>query len=79
MIVDNGNMDKAFAFIEEINKVKRFITEFPADRKELDKLNWKIGMGFGLDEGEIQDYASAIDESIQEALQIVEQSQYNTD
>lgn len=78
MIVDNGNMDKAFAFIEEINKVKDLSQSFQQTGKELDKLNWKIGMGFGLDEGEIQDYASAIDESIQEALQIVEQSQYTT-
>lgn len=78
MIVDNGNLDHALASIEEMDKVKDLSESFQQAGKELDKLNWKIGMGFGLDEGELQDYASAVNESIQSALQIVEQSQYTT-
>lgn len=78
MIVDNGNLDHALASIEEMDKIKDLSQSFQKAGKELDKLNWKIGMGFGLDESELQNYASVVNEFIQGALQIVEQSQYTT-
>lgn len=75
-IVDNGNMEKAAEAIEEMGKVKNLAKDFEDANKSLNKLNWKIGMNFGLDEEDKDAYAVAIDQMVKGSIQIVEQSQY---
>lgn len=78
MIVDNGNMQKASLAIEELGKIDDISKSFNQAEKDLNRLNWKIGTGFALDEADQQDYASAIDQMIQGSLKIVEQEHYAT-
>ena len=76
MIIDNGNMGKAALAIEELGKVEGLSKSFEQAEKDINRLNWKIGMGLELSEADKQDYASAIDQMVQGAINIVEQEQY---
>lgn len=76
LIVDDGNMSKAAEAIGELSKVKELSKAFEDSSKDLERLNWKIGMGLELDEGDKETYAAAIDQMVQGAIGIVEQSQY---
>ena len=76
MIVDNGNMARATEAVTEMGKMEGLSQGFEEASDALDKLNWKIGMGFGLDEGDQEDYAASIDQMIKGAIDIVQQSQY---
>nr|DAG76325.1 MAG TPA: minor tail protein [Caudoviricetes sp.] len=76
LIVDDGNMGKAAEAIGELSKVKELSKAFEDSSKDLERLNWKIGMGLELDEGDKETYAAAIDQMVQGAIRIAEQSQY---
>ncbi len=75
-IVANKNMEKASQAIEELGKIKELSEDFFEADKNLDRLNWKIGMGFELSEGDQQEYADAIDSMVRGSIDIVEQAQY---
>lgn len=76
LIVKSKNFEKIGETVESLGKTQELASAFGDASEELDRLNWKIGMGFGLDEGEMESYADAIDSMVQGAIDIVEQSQY---
>ena len=76
LIVKNRNFEKIGETVENLGKTKELASAFGDASKELDRLNWKIGMGFELDEGDMESYAESIDHIVQGAIDIVEQSQY---
>ena len=76
MIVDNGNMDKVAESMEALGKVKELSESFEEANKDLERLNWKIGMGFDLSEADQQDYGAAIEQMVQNAVDLVQQSQF---
>lgn len=76
MIADNGNMGKAADAIAEMAKVGELAGGVEDANKTLSKLNWKIGMGFGLNDADQESYASAIDQMVTGAIETVQQSQY---
>lgn len=76
MIIDNGNLGTAAQAIEEMGKIGDMADSFKNAGKTLDRLNWKIGMGFTLDAGDQEEYADAIEKMVQDSLKIAEQSQY---
>lgn len=76
MIVDDGSMQKATEAVGTLGKVRELAEEFEEANKTIDKLNWKIGMDFGLDDGDKEAYASAIDKLVTSSIDIVQQSQY---
>ncbi len=75
-IIANKNMEKASLAIQELGKIKELSEDFFEASKNLDRLNWKIGMGFELNEGDRQEYADAIDSMVRGSIDIVEQAQY---
>lgn len=76
MIVDNGSMDKIGESMEALEKVKDLAEDFEDANKDLERLNWKIGMGFDLSESDRQDYGAAIERMVQGSIDLVEQSQF---
>ena len=76
LIVKSKNFEKVGEAIESLGKTQELADAFGDAGKELDRLNWKIGMGFELDDGDMESYADAIDGMVQGAIDIVEQSQY---
>lgn len=75
-IIANKNMEKASLAIQELGKIKELSEDFFEASKNLDRLNWKIGMEFELNEGDRQEYADAIDSMVRGSIDIVEQAQY---
>lgn len=76
MIVRNGNIGKAAEAVMGMDKVGELAQGIEDASKTLDKLNWKIGMGFGLDETGQEEYAAAIDQMVKGAIDTVQESQY---
>lgn len=76
-IVDNGNLNNLSAAFGELNKIRDLTSNFNGANDELDKLTWKVGMGFELDKGEKDQLSSTIDGLVKGALDIVEQTQYS--
>ena len=77
MIVDNGNLDNLSAAFGELDKVKDLSKNFESNNDDMDKLIWKVGMGFELDERDKEQFASSVDGLVKGALDIVEQTQYS--
>lgn len=76
-IVDNGNLDNLSAAFGELDKIRDLSKNFNGANDELDKLTWKVGMGFDLDNGEKDQLSSNIDGLVKGAMDIVEQTQYS--
>lgn len=76
-IVDNGNLYNLSKAFGELDKVKELSKNFKNNNDNLDKLIWKVSMGFELDESDKDTFASSVDGLVKDALDIVEQTQYS--
>ena len=77
MILDNGNLNNLSLAFGELEKIKDLAGDFNGASKDLDKLNWKVGIGIALDDGDKEAYSSALDQMVKSAISIVEQAQYS--
>ncbi|MDO5391034.1 MAG: phage tail tape measure protein [Eubacteriales bacterium] len=75
-IVNNGNMEKFSAAMEEMEKVKRAAEELRDANEALNRLNWKSGMGMLLSETDQEELTGAMDSMVQSAIELVEQNRY---
>lgn len=75
-IIKQDNLGKVTAMMDSRNKVRSLAEDFEEAGKTLERLNWKIGMNFGLDEGDQEEYKSAIEAMIQSSVDTVMESQY---
>lgn len=75
-VIGSGRLERLNKAIEEMGKVKNIAEGLEKSYDAVDKLTWKIGVGFSLNESEQTDFSNAIDAMIQDSLSLVEQSQY---
>ncbi len=75
-VIGSGRLERLNQAIEEMGKVKNIAEGLEKSYDAVDKLTWKIGVGFSLNESEQTDFSNAIDAMIQDSLSLVEQSQY---
>lgn len=75
-IINNGNLDKLSTAMDELGKVKDIARNLSESNAVLDKLNWKIGMGFDLSEADMGDYEMQLHSYIDHAITLGEQQQY---
>lgn len=75
-VIDNGSLGRLAIAMDELGKVEKLARSLAESQTSLDKLNWKIGMGFELSEADLGEYGSQIDSFIQNAIAIGEQQQY---
>lgn len=75
-IIDNGHLEQLSTAMDEFDKVKDFADNISKSQGELDKLNWKIGAGFTLDESEYSSYKASLDQFIEDSIKLAEQQQY---
>ena len=75
-IIKQDNLGKVTAMMDSRNKVRSLAEDFEEASKIMERLNWKIGMNFGLDEGDQEEYKSAIEAMIQSSVDAVMESQY---
>lgn len=77
MVIADGNLDRIRTSLEEFEKLdsaKESISEITA---ELDKTEWKVGLGFELTAEENEDYKRNIDSYIGQVKGYVEQQHYS--
>ncbi len=55
-IIDNGSLEKLNAAMDEMGKVKELAKYISDSQSSLEKLNWKIEMGFELSESDMGEY-----------------------
>lgn len=75
-IIDNGHLEQLSTAMDEFDKVKDIADNLSKSQGELDKLNWKIGAGFTLDESEYSSYKASLDQFIEDSISMAEQKQY---
>ena len=75
-IIDNGSLEKLNAAMDEMGKVKELAKYISDSQSSLEKLNWKIEMGFELSESDMGEYGRQIDAFIQNSVALGEQQQY---
>lgn len=75
-IINNGNLDKLGTAMDELGKVKEIAKNLSDSNEALDKLNWKIGMGFELSEADTGEYERQLHAYIENAVALGEQQQY---
>lgn len=75
-IIDDGSLSKLNTVMEEMGKVKDLSRSLKDTTGELNKLNWKIGIGLELTDTERADYGNAIEKYISDSLEMVQQRQY---
>lgn len=75
-IIDNGQLDNLNMAIDELEKVKDLAESLKNSQKTLDKLNWKVSMGFQLSETDMDEYGRRIEDYIQNSVSLGEQQQY---
>ncbi len=75
-IINNGNLDKLSTAMDELGKVKEIAKNLSNSNEALDKLNWKIGMGFELSEADTGEYERQLHAYIENAIALGEQQQY---
>ena len=75
-IIDNGRLTQLSTAMEEFDKVKDIADDISKSQGDLDKLNWKIGMGFNLDESEYSSYKASLDQFVADSIKLAEQQQY---
>lgn len=76
LIAGSKSFEKASEAIEEMGKVKELSGSFKTASRDLSRLNWKIGVGMTLDDGDREAYADAVDKMVRDSIAMVEQSQY---
>lgn len=75
-IIDNGSLSKLSVVMDEFGKVEALAKSLSDSQDELNKLNWKIGMGLELSETEKDTYGAQIEAFVQDAVSLAEQQQY---
>lgn len=75
-IIDNGRLTQLSTAMEEFDKVKDIAGNLEKSQGDLDKLNWKINMGFTLDESEYSSYKASLDQFVEDSIKLAEQQQY---
>ncbi len=75
-IVDNGSLGRLSAAMDEFGKVEKIAGDIAGSQEALEKLNWKIGMGFELSEPDMDEYGRQIDAFVQNSIALGEQQQY---
>lgn len=75
-IIDNGSLGKLGAAMDELGKVKNLVKDISDSQSSLEKLNWKIGMGFELSDADLGEYGRQMDAFIQNSIALGEQQQY---
>lgn len=76
-IIDNGRLDELSEAINAIGDLDSFTSGIEDANAEINKLNWKIGIGIELDEGDETTYKNAIESYIDNVTGYVEQQQYS--
>lgn len=77
-IVDNGNLDHLNQFITEMGKIQDATRNIHNLSEEINKITWKVGTGFELNETDKDTLKESIESMVQESLSLVEQSNYTT-
>lgn len=75
-IVFDKQADGIQKFADVSQASSNALAKFQGQVRNLDKLNWKAGLGLELDEGDIEGYKSAIDEMASQAKDYVESRHY---
>lgn len=75
-IIDNGKFSQLSTAMEELDKVKTIADDIKKSHNTLEKLNWKVQMGFELGENEYSSYKMSIDQYVEDSLKLAEQQQY---
>lgn len=76
-VVTGGNLGKIRASLEEFEKLDGIKDSIDDTASNLDKLNWKVGIGFTLTEDENESYKASIDSYISGVEDYVEQQHYS--
>lgn len=63
-------------YVTEKQKLSEIEEDIKEDIETLNKLNWKVSVGLGLTEGEIEQYKSTIESFIKNSEEYIEQQQY---
>lgn len=77
MVVTSGNLGKIRTSLEEFKKLDSIKDSIDDTVSNLDKLNWKVGIGFTLTEDENESYKASIDGYISGVEDYVEQQHYS--
>lgn len=75
-IVKNENLDKINQALAEMDKAADIARNIRSTSKEIEKMSWKIGSGFELDRADTDDLKASIDSMVEDALSLVQQSNY---
>lgn len=75
-IVDNGKLDKLDAAMEELGKTSDIAKDIREASGEIEKITWKIGMGFDLSDTDQDALKSSIESMVADAMSLVDQSNY---
>ena len=75
-IVDNGKLDKLDAAMEELGKTSDIAKDIREASGEIEKITWKIGMGFDLSDTDQDTLKSSIESMVADAMSLVDQSNY---
>ncbi len=77
-VVANGNMDKIRNTLSEFEKLDNAKDNINNITSELDKLNWKVGLGIELTADENESYKTDIDNYLKSVSDYIEQNHYST-
>ncbi|MEG0689249.1 MAG: hypothetical protein RR466_11220, partial [Hungatella sp.] len=75
-IIDNGSLTKLGTAMSELDKVKNIAKDLLGSQESLNKINWKVEMGFELSETDMELYGRELDSYIKNSIAIGEQKQY---
>lgn len=75
-IVNNGNLDRVNQALEEMEKTEDSAKSIRNLSQEINKMVWKIGTGFELNESDQESLKASIDSMVTEAVSLVEQANY---
>lgn len=75
-IVDNGNLDRVNQALEEMEKTEDSAKSIRNLSQEINKMVWKIGTGFELNDSDQESLKASIDSMVAEAESLVEQANY---
>lgn len=72
----DGSLDKLHSAIEEWTKSDNFLSDAEKIQKQIDKFNWKVHVGIGLKDSEIENYKDDISSFIDACNNYIEQENY---
>ena len=75
-IVDNGNLEHLNRFMSEMGKTQDAARNIRSLSEAINKITWKVGTGFELNETDKDALKQSIESMVQESISLVEQSGY---